>query len=220
MRNAFVAAGFALVVASPAQASDYLADVAPYDWTGVYGGLHAGFVQANVTVDNRDLNYDHDFDGFIGGVLGGVNFQAGNIVFGLDMDFGSAAADGGDGSASGVRFHQDLDWVAHVRGRLGVAVDRLLIYGAGGLAAANFDVQGNNRLQDGGTTTGWSAGGGLEYALTDNVLIRAEFLHDDYTNEKAAACDVTLVCTGFDIGASDNIFRIGASWKFMGGMAF
>src|SRR3954452_1726139 len=87
MRNAIVAAAFALLLASPAKASDYLADVAPYDWTGVYGGVHAGFVQANVTVDNRDLNYDHDFDGFIGGVLGGVNFQAGNIVFGLDMDF-------------------------------------------------------------------------------------------------------------------------------------
>ena len=46
MRNAIVAAAFALVLASPAKASDYFADVAPYDWTGVYGGVHAGFVQA------------------------------------------------------------------------------------------------------------------------------------------------------------------------------
>ena len=45
-----VAAVFALMLASPAYAGDYFDDVA-YDWTGVYGGVHAGFVQANVNVD-------------------------------------------------------------------------------------------------------------------------------------------------------------------------
>ncbi len=91
MRNAIVAVAFALVLASPAKASDYLTDIAPYDWTGVYGGVHVGFIQANVSVENRDLDFDRDFNGFAGGVLGGVNFQAGNVVFGLDMDFGGVA---------------------------------------------------------------------------------------------------------------------------------
>jgi opacity protein-like surface antigen len=71
MRNAIVAVAFALVLASPAKAADYLADVAPYDWTGVYGGVHVGFIQANVSVENRDLDFDRDFNGFAGGVLGG-----------------------------------------------------------------------------------------------------------------------------------------------------
>ena len=95
------------MLASPANAADYFADVA-YDWTGVYGGVHAGFIQANVNVDARpskathhrqaELSYERDVDGFVGGALGGVNFQAGNFVFGLDMDFGGVAADG-DGTA-------------------------------------------------------------------------------------------------------------------------
>src|SRR5262249_16842293 len=148
----------------------------------------------------------------------------GNIVFGLDMDFGGTATDDGTDKIRGrdtaddIRFEHGMDWVAHVRGRLGYALDRLLIYAAGGLAGADFDVKANNGLDDGGHATGWSVGGGLEYAITDNVLVRAEFLHDDYTDEKVPVCDVTLVCTNFRDSFSDNIFRIGASWKFMGGM--
>jgi hypothetical protein len=57
--------------------------------------------------------------------------------------------------------------------------------------------------------------------VTDNLLVRAEYLHDEYTNEKFVVCDVTnVLCDNFDVGFTDNIFRVGVSWKFMGGMAF
>jgi outer membrane immunogenic protein len=241
--RAIVAAAFALMLMSPAHAADYYYSDVAYDWTGVYGGVHAGFIQGNVTVDQTkvpvdglDVSYERDFDGFVGGALGGVNFQAGSFVFGLDMDFGGVAADGegtahGKGTVDGedieedIRFHHGIDWAAHVRGRLGFALDRVLVYGAGGLAIADFDVQsskgvqGNNRLDDGGHATGWSAGGGLEYAATDNLLVRAEFLHDEYTDEKGI-CGLILGCNNFEVGFTDNIFRVGVSWKFMGGMAF
>jgi outer membrane immunogenic protein len=189
-----VAAAFALMLASPAYASDYYSDVA-YDWTGVYGGVHAGFIQANVNVDGRakvidvsqpsadvlSLCYELDVNGFVGGALGGVNFQAGSFVFGLDMDFGGVAADGEElveGTDRDIRFQHSIDWNAHVRGRLGFAMDRVFVDGAGGLAIADFDVKSNRSLQsdedldDGGHATGWSAGGGLEYAVTDNLQIR------------------------------------------------
>jgi outer membrane immunogenic protein len=250
MRNV-VAAVFALMLASPAYAGDYFEDVA-YDWTGVYGGVHAGFIQANVNVDGRakvidvsqpsvdvlSLSYERDVNGFVGGALGGVNFQAGNFVFGLDMDFGGVAADGEgtehvEGTDRDIRFQHSIDWNAHFRGRLGFAMDRVLFYGAGGLAIADFDVKSNRSLQsdedldDGGHATGWSAGGGLEYAVTDNLLIRAEYLHDDYTDElfngkqNRAVCDVTkTLCDNFEVGLTDNIVRLGISWKFGGGMAF
>jgi|SoiMethySBSTD1v2_1073268.scaffolds.fasta_scaffold114411_4 outer membrane immunogenic protein len=253
-----VATAFALMLVPPAYAADYFDGVA-YDWTGVYGGVHAGFIQANVNVEARarpiegdilNLSYERDFDGFVGGALGGVNFQAGNFVFGLDMDFGAVAANDGEGTAhldgtingevidEDVRFQHGIDWNAHVRGRLGFALDRVFFYGAGGLAIADFDVKGNRNLQseddldDGGHATGWSAGGGLEYAVTDNLLVRAEYLHDEYIDEKGI-CGVVLGlgCNANDgsrfskigsteIDFTDNIFRVGVSWKFMGGMAF
>ena len=106
--RAIVAAAFALMLMSPAHAADYYYSDVAYDWTGVYGGVHGGFIQANVSVEGRGqtigghpiidplkLSYDRDFDGFVGGALGGVNFQAGSFVFGLDMDFGGVVADGG-----------------------------------------------------------------------------------------------------------------------------
>jgi outer membrane immunogenic protein len=248
--RAIVAAAFALMLASPAYASDYYSDVA-YDWTGVYGGVHAGFIQANINVDARTrpiegeaidrltLSYERDFDGFVGGALGGVNFQAGNFVFGLDMDFGGVAAEDGEGTAHGkstiggevieedIRFQHGMDWNAHVRGRLGFAMDRVFVYGAGGLAIADFDVKSNRGLQtdqdidDGGHATGWSAGGGLEYAMTENLLVRAEYLHDDYTEERGICVTIAGDCNdNVRVDFTNNIFRVGVSWKFMGGMAF
>jgi outer membrane immunogenic protein len=243
MMRAIAAAAFALMLVSPAYAADFEGEA--YDWTGIYGGVHAGFIQANINVDARtrliegepttdtlNLGYERDVDGFVGGALGGVNFQAGNFVFGLDMDFGGVAADG-EGTAhigtteDNIRFEHGIDWNAHVRGRLGFALDRVFIYGAGGLAVADFDVKSNRSLQsdndldDGGHATGWSAGGGLEYAVTDNILVRAEYLHDEYTEERFTVCDVTnILCDNFNVGLTDNIVRLGVSWKFMGGMAF
>jgi outer membrane immunogenic protein len=251
MRN-IVAALFVLMLASPAYAGDYFEGVA-YDWTGVYGGVHAGFIQANVnvdahtrrliegepTTDRLTVSYERDFDGFVGGALGGVNFQAGNFVFGLDMDFGGVAAGDGDGTAHAkgtvggevieedIHFQHGMDWNAHVRGRLGFAMDRVFVYGAGGLAIADFDVKSNRGLQtdqdidDGGHATGWSAGGGLEYAMTENLLVRAEYLHDDYTEERGICVTIAGDCNdNVRVDFTNNIFRVGVSWKFGGGMAF
>jgi outer membrane immunogenic protein len=248
--RAIVASAFALMLVSPAYAADFEGEA--YDWTGIYGGVHAGFIQANVNVDAQtrhiegepttdrlNLSYERDVDGFVGGALGGVNFQAGNFVFGLDMDFGGVAAGDGDGTAHAkgtiggevieedIRFQHGMDWNAHVRGRLGFAMDRVFVYGAGGLAIADFDVKSNRGLQsnqdidDGGHATGWSAGGGLEYAMTENLLVRAEYLHDDFTEEGGICHTVANDCLdNVKVDFTNNIFRVGVSWKFMGGMAF
>jgi outer membrane immunogenic protein len=214
------------LMAGPAWAADY-GNVEVYDWSGVYGGAHAGFIWADVDVDRSGSDFvdtlgsgfKADFDGFIGGILGGVNFQAGNVVFGMDMDFGWSTAEGNT-RRDLINYDHDVDWVSHFRGKVGFALDRVLFYGAGGLALADFNVTGSNELDDGGTTAGWSAGGGLEYALTDNILIRGEYLHDEYIDDNVQACDNIGNCANFNIGSSDNIVRLGVSFKFEGGLAF
>ena len=50
-----------------------------------------------------------------------------------------------------------------VRGRAGIAFDRAMIYGTGGLA---YDTR----------TTGYTYGGGIEYSITNNISIGAEYL--------------------------------------------
>jgi len=83
----------------------------------------------------------------------------------------------------------EMSWLATVRGRVGYAVDRWLIYATGGLALTdgryrNYDfcddiqAQCGSGLMDarGETTTGWTVGAGLEMAFTDNWTAKAEYL--------------------------------------------
>jgi outer membrane immunogenic protein len=86
----------------------------------------------------------------------------------------------------------DLDWTATFRARLGPVLGdegRLLIYGTGGLALAGINgLKGTfEQFEDGcfpcdfghsndTIRVGFAAGGGFEWALTDNVSLGAEYL--------------------------------------------
>lgn len=111
------------------------------------------------------------------------------------------AGDGGSATffdPFGFRSRPGLDWFGTVRGRLGYAFDRALVYATGGLAygagrrtdgftglgfgtglggfglgcgALGADC-GSNRLR-----IGWTAGGGLEYAFTNHLSVKLEGLY-------------------------------------------
>ncbi len=84
-----------------------------------------------------------------------------------------------------------LDWIGTVRARVGFVAtpdNRLLVYGTGGFAYAggstNFNVYDATQgfVWNGNpssTRTGWTIGGGVEYALTNNITIRGEYLYVD-----------------------------------------
>jgi outer membrane immunogenic protein len=100
---------------------------------------------------------DGDFeDGFVVGGQLGVNWQFNNFVLGAEGD--GSFVDWGDTSAVGT-----------VRLRGGLALDRFLPYVTGGAAF--------------GDDIGWVAGGGVDFALTDNVSAGVEFLHYDFDED-------------------------------------
>ena len=80
-----------------------------------------------------------------------------------------------------------MDWTSTVRGRIGIPFDHFLIYGTGGVALA--DVSMNQAVTVGNfgqfagsadkTKTGWTLGGGAEYALCNNITVKAEALWFD-----------------------------------------
>ena len=85
-------------------------------------------------------------DGWMGGIFGGYNFQSGGMfVAGLEGDI---TFSGSSDKASGIRVEND--WNGTVRARAGVAVDRFLIYGTGGLAVGSLTVKngGNERQRN------------------------------------------------------------------------
>lgn len=138
--------------------------------------------------------------GVIGGGQIGYDWQVSPVwIVGLVADIqgsnmrASATGAASIGGFTGITESNSakVDWFGTVRGRVGFVASNLLIYGTGGLAYGQ--VRANTALNDpsagggpisfaGSTTstrTGWSAGAGVEYALTHNWRVGAEYLHVD-----------------------------------------
>jgi outer membrane immunogenic protein len=189
-----IAGALALAVASqpvssadiPTKAPAYKARVAApiFDWSGFYVGGHAGWVRFRDRFD-VDVGFSETLkgDGFIGGVLAGYNWQyAPNWVFSIEADGGwTSAKSGVDPAVAGPGDLQaKMNWDAHLRARLGYAMDRTLLFIAGGAAWANFSQPTIFFGAPKETHTGWTIGGGVDHAVTQNLLLRAEYLFADY----------------------------------------
>lgn len=121
-----------------------------FNWSGFYVGAHGGYS----FVSGAGLSDSYEVGGQIG-----VNQQFGRLVLGMETEGGS------------------VDWgpvteVGSVRLRGGYALDRFLVFAAGGMG-----------IED---SIGWTIGGGAEYALTDHWVIGAEYLHHDFIGGHSA----------------------------------
>jgi outer membrane immunogenic protein len=80
-----------------------------------------------------------------------------------------------------------------VRGRIGYAVDRALVYGTGGFAYAGCD---NCNSAD-----GWALGGGVEYKLAPSWSVKGEYQRIELSdNNVTAAADTFRVGVNFFVG--------------------
>jgi outer membrane immunogenic protein len=155
------------------------ADVAPlpvYDWSGIYGGVHAGYMNSDISIyDAGFLDASGSITGFVGGPLAGVNVQADQFVFGLEGDYGWS-----NGTGHGTKINDysyTYDWNTHARARAGIAFDNILLFGAGGITWANFHAT-NNNISMGNTYMGYNFGGGVDVGFTPNWIGRVEYIRD------------------------------------------
>jgi outer membrane immunogenic protein len=197
-------AATAAIVAGTSYAADlgprpapYYAPAAPlFNWTGFYVGGHAGWGWGSAL--------GADPSGYLIGLQAGYNFQyASGLLAGIESDI---AISGIDGSRSGVTF--GLDYLGTVRGRLGYAADRFLVYGTAGLAYGRGDMQLAN-LGNEQTHFGWTVGAGIEAMITPNVTARLEYLYADLGNQT-----YTTVLGPTRIGFDASILRMGMNYKF------
>jgi outer membrane immunogenic protein len=177
-----------------------IAAVPVFTWTGFYVGVNAGYgwnTNDSITVGGVRFDLD-DEGGFVGGAQAGYNYQIGSFVVGLEGDIQYADFGGDD------RFDFDRDgiadddfnnsdWFGTVRARAGVAFDRALIYATGGFAFAD-------------DATGWTVGGGLEYAFTNNLSAKVEGLYVNLDQD-----DNFL---GIDSDAEFGVVRAGLNFRF------
>jgi len=235
MKRLLLAAAASLLTRSGAQAADIVEPTA-YDWTGPYIGLQAGYGwdKPSVNLDKSPAlaTADQDADsftrdGFVGGAFAGYLFQHESLLLGLEGDVEYSGMDGStkavQGTADVGRLESDIDWLASLRLRAGFAMDWALIYATGGLAIGGTELEFSGEPgmadhdSDDSTQVGWTVGGGIESALTDNLSIRAEYRYTDLGTLDVRATDVINPAAYFEDLEVKNTFhavRAGVSWRF------
>lgn len=230
MKLRFLLAASAIAIASTSAA--YAADAVAYEepapvvatpvfsWTGPYIGAQAGYGWGKSKTDfGLGGSFDIKPDGFLGGLYAGYNFDVGNnVILGIDGDITyndlSESKDyylGNDGSYAFSQ-KEKLRWSGAVRARAGYAVDRFLPYIAGGVAFGNVKSElynGDVGFSSSKTLTGWTLGAGVDYAATDNLILRLEYRYTDYGDK-----DLNAGGLGYNVGYKTNDVRLGLAYKF------
>jgi outer membrane immunogenic protein len=211
LKALLLASTVALVAATGAKAADAVIEqepapvvVAPtFTWNGAYIGGQVGYGWGKADFSGDVFTNDSvKPDGFLGGLYAGYNFDLGNnVVLGIDGDITY------NDLSKGIRVYNDdlevgsfenkLRWSGAVRARAGYAFDRFLPYIAGGVAFGDVKI------------TGWTVGGGVDYAATDNLIVRLEYRYTDYGDKNI---DFGGLSVKNDF--KTNEVRLGVAYKF------
>ena len=164
----------------------------PFSWSGFYvgGNLGAAWSHRSLTDSRFGLQFDNGNNNatFVGGGQVGFNYQINNFVLGAEGDFDWAAKNSNTGTGvvipnvGTIGVTSNNRWISSLAARFGVAVDRLLFYGkAGGgwVGADGFTLTNSTGASflaaSSRTDSGWLAGGGVEWAITDAWSARLEY---------------------------------------------
>jgi len=225
----------------------------PFSWTGLYVGFNGGYAWSA----DQTVNGDETFTAFpgaapvpfvnanfgslapaggFGGVQVGANLQLGAVVLGIEVD--GQWSDISDSSLTTtavasptspytVGTRNSVTRFGTFRPRVGLAWDRTLLYGTGGVAWGRVahtltfaDTGGFTALnQEAGTHFGYVVGGGLEHALTSHLSLKVEYQYINLGSEKYQAVEqVGGIATGFlfatDTKTDLHTVRLGLNYKF------
>jgi outer membrane immunogenic protein len=197
----------------------------------------------NVFDQHRFNDQSRKTGGLAGGQIG-YNWQTGMTVLGIEADaqwVGNRVTSDtildpffhGKGHA---KFSSNVEWLATVRGRAGIAATpSLLLYVTGGVAFAGI----NMRYQNAGfgapilfstplintysatdTRVGWTAGFGAEFAVGGNWSVKAEYLRVGFDDHSYSVPFIgpqpTPLAGTVRVNQDIDILRAGVNYKFGG----
>jgi outer membrane immunogenic protein len=215
-----------------------------FSWTGWHFGVNGGY--AGGTVQSNETIYAFPFAGFpgfagtlqasagtsgfiVGGQTGYMWQLPNNIVVGYESDiqYSDVRSRRSYGFTIG-DVNNRLEWFGTERLRFGYAFGRFLPYVTGGLSYGKVSAHGTELV--GGfvfpvsastTHAGWTVGGGLEYAFTDSLSFKAEYLYVELEGVRGVGLGVPTVAgfpaayRSFSTGPfATHIGRAGLNWKF------
>jgi outer membrane immunogenic protein len=171
----------------------YIAPTLPveFQWSGPYVG---GRIGGGGGIEHDNLGGSPSADSFslsggLVGIYGGMNWQDGHYVYGFEGDADLTSLTGSqdfflsrDELAGTLSLTTDFQ--GFFRGRVGYAVNRLLFYAAAGLGVshATLKATGDVTASDSGIHVGPSIAGGIEYAITDQLVARGEAQFTSFGN--------------------------------------
>jgi outer membrane immunogenic protein len=221
---AAVADGFAadMPMPTPPVPPDRYAPIQNYDWGGFYVGINGGYGFGHSNWSNTSLPFETGSFGGNGALAGatlGINYQAGQFVFGFEADADWTGFKGTSAVAycslvtAGAVCETQERWLATFRARIGYAVDRFLIFGTAGGATGSiwggltppgtFDISNN---------FGWTAGGGIETSIVQNWTAKIEYL---YVNLGSGVCPTNCgLAVPISIPFNENLVRVGVNYRF------
>lgn len=173
----------------------------PFTWTGVYAGLNAGYNFG--TMSNSAKGAVGHVSGNSVGATVGYNYQIQQFVIGAEGDLNWANAHGST-AANAAKIRS----IGTLRARAGYAVDRALVYATVGYAGGQTRIS-TALGSDSHWLNGYALGGGIEYAFTNNISAKAEYLYTDLQAKNYnLAPDVTSA------GAHLSSIRTGVNYRF------
>lgn len=223
----------------PQRTAPALAPVPAFTWTGGYVGITAGLLNAkhwggenNGDGGSTDIAYSstNTKSSALFGVTAGYNYQMNNIVLGIETDVSFASNTGrGDFSYDSPNYgiwESKQKMFGTLRGRLGYAFDKTLVYGTAGLAFGVFDHKAEWDDSKSGSPSDWECrstfknriafapviGAGVEQAFTKNVTAKIEVLYAKLGKSKLSETNLCGCRAAFK--AANTSVRAGINYKF------
>ena len=234
----FTAAAMALLTTSGSVlAADVAIRKAPpplpipvYNWTGFYIGGNLGGAWSNGTLTDEFTGVSisgNNNSGFIGGGQIGYNWQVSpNFVLGLECMFDGTSNNDSSNQVTVldhvISGNAHTNWVSTLAARFGYASNNWLFYGkAGGGWVENHltvtDLTTGASVSASNTRGGWTVGAGIEYGLTPNWTMKAEWDFIGLNNWTTSADPIfapAVVGDRFTLHRDINMFTVGVNYKF------
>jgi outer membrane immunogenic protein len=189
---AIATAAMAVATSDPASAQQ---TTRQGNWQGVYVGGHLGGAFGKASPASTS--------GLVAGAHVGVNGQFDKVVVGVEADV-SATSNGNTGF--GTKFRQGTN--GSMRGRVGYSLDRVMVYGTGGVAVSNYEYKSPIGSAS-KTRPGTVIGAGAELMLTENVSVRGELLHYNFSKSSFGN-----VGGPTNVSPTNNVVRGGMNYRF------
>jgi high affinity Mn2+ porin len=215
-----------LALAVPALAADLPLKApalrAVYDWTGFYIGGHFGYGGGSLGPNTNPLPLEgvflpHSVTGVMGGYQVGYNRQlSNNVVLGVEADatFPAPVDQAAMARLPPAPYNTSIDYIGTARGRIGYAFGPWMPYVTGGFAWGHPNVAFN----DGSGAIvrhyqfGWTAGLGLEFAVSGNWSAKLEYNHVELSRQLYDLSGFGLANVNVD--PRINLARIGLNYHF------